>query len=615
MRIDELNDTPEKKTLYLSRKVLNGTEIMEWAKSQGFTSLLDPNDMHITIAYSNEPLDWEELGDSFDSITVKKPDTRSIQLFDGGAVVLTVENADLGRRWQQVIDCGGTWGYPDYSAHVTLTYGGLADLIIEDIKPFNGDIKLGPEIFSKVNKGWKSKTKEKNLDTDKPEDDLPEFYWFHPDGDKYLECENHGEYVAKHARKMKLDVEDIADIVNQDGDDEVSSIEAEELCDYALDNGWVMGTKSRIRAANVSSLRSATAYFTEQWPGRNAVLNVRDKFDVSATPEDIMLFTQDGMLPEAAHDGGHLPVKFWLVFDIPMKSYNESDVTRHQQIIQDVKNGRLHGVKGISDTREIVTQWLHVARNAALVMDAHAVAEANKLRRIEYADPELLCANQMAMIYRLFDKMDNRFGHIGLMQNIMQYMVRSMRDIDYNFHHQMSYYGFESRVADRYWKAIEEGKTPSINSISDLTEFVYSACREEASAGGTWRGHLAKEFEDLDKNHVERALREAVIIIGRMYQEEGEWEVLNDPFVVPADTVLLILYDEEISKRYDEITAQADIFQSVHKFRLEQHEALTELLKDGMLQSRYAVRLVDSQKFSKVRSNVSDRRSKKRRGD
>lgn len=615
MRIDDLQNTPEKKTLYLSRKVLNGAEIMEWAKSQGFTSLLDPADMHITIAYSKEPLDWEELGNSFGSITVKKPDTRSIQLFDGGAVVLTVENADLGRRWQECCDAGASWDYPDYSPHVTLTYGGLADLIIEDIKPFEGDIKLGPEIFAKVNKGWKSKTKEKKLDIDHmPEDDLPEFYWFHPEDEKYFECDDHGKYVSKHARKMNLDVEDVADIVNQDDDDDISAIEADELCDYALDHGWVMGTKSRIRAANVSSLRAATSYFADKWPGKDAVLNVRDKFDIAATAEEITLFTQDGMLPEAAHEGGHLPNKFWLVFDIPMKTYHDSDISRHAAVISDVKAGRLHGVKGISDTREIVTQWLHVARNAALVMDAHAVADANKLRRIEYTDAEELCANQMATIYRLFNKLDNRLGHIGVMQNIMQYMVRAMRDIDYNFHYQMSYYGFETRIADRYWKEIEEGETPKIDSVEDLAEFIYRACREESDTSGTWRGHLAKEFEDLDKNHVKSAVHEAIVVIGRMYQDEGEWAVLNDPFVVPADTILLILYDAEVAKNYYEMKNDTSLMGATrNKFRLEQHEALMNVLEDGALQSRYTVRLVDGQKFSKVRDDVSVRRSKRRK--
>ncbi len=611
MRIDDLTKTPEMKTLYLSRKVLNGKDIMEWAKEQGFTSLLNPDDMHVTIAYSDKPLDWTSLSDTFETITIKKPDTRSINLFDGGAVVLCLENADVARRWQECIDNGATWSYPDYSPHVTLTYGGIGDLIIEDIKPFTGNIKLGPEIFSQVNKGWKSKTKETDLENDAPEDDMADFFWFHPDGEKYIECDNHAEYVSTHARKMKLDAEDIADIVGQDGDDHVSAVEADELCDYALDNGWVMGSKSIIRASNVSSLRAATAYFTKKWPGRNATLNVRDKFDVKATPEEILSFTDEGMLPESVEGSPSLPSKFWLVFDVPRKNYGHDD-ERNAAMIADIKAGTLHGVKGISETREIITQWLHVARNAALVMDAHSVAAVNKLQRIHYSDVEELSAKQMKILYRLLSKSQDKNGHYGLMQTLMTYAVRAMKDIDYNFNHQMNYYGFESRVAGVYSEAYMAGGA-RIADFEDLCNYIYEAVKQVANEGGTWRSHLAKEFEGLDKIKLDQAVRQGVTFIGRMYEEEGEWIVDNDPFVVPNDSTLILLHDAETAANFNEWSKDTSITNSMNKYRVEYHQGLLNVLEDGQLEARYNVRLVDSEKFAKVRSIVSDRRSKARR--
>ena len=613
MRIDDLTNPPEKKSLYLSRKVMNGEDIVTWAKEQGFETTLDPADMHVTVAYSDAEIDWEALGTSFETITIKKPDTRDIQLFDGGAVVLCLENADIARRWQQCMDNGASWSYPDYTPHVTITYGGIGDLIIEDIKPFTGNIKLGPEIFTKVNKGWKSKTKETDVN-DAPEDDLPECFWFHPHKERYIECENHAEYVAHHARKMKLDVSDVADIVGEDGEEHISQIEADELCDYALDHGWVMGTRSRIRAANVSSLKAATTHFTEKWPGRNATLNVRDKFEVKASPEEIATFTGDGMLPESTDAANNLPTKFWLVFDIPKKDYSEEQAGRNAKIIEDIKLGRLHGVKGISDTREIVTQWLHVARNAALVMDAHAVAAVNNLKRIEYTNAEELCASNMKMLYRLFDKRYDRFGHQQLMQNLMGYVIRQMKDLDHNHHHQMSYYGFDSRVGYHYQEAIDKGQMTKIDTLADLCQFAYDAVIAVADEGGAWRSHLAKEFADLDKSILDQAVKAAVLTIGRMYSEEGEWIVANDPFIVPEDSILLMLHDAEMSQNYERLKADTTMAGTLNKYRFESHEGLMAVLEDGKLQSRYTVRFVDSDKFAKVRSVVTDRRSKARRG-
>lgn len=173
MKLIELFEGEEGKfdTLYCSRKLLNAEDVIEWAKSQGFTNCVGKDDMHVTIAYSKKEIDWSELTDSFDNVVSRKDGEddgngeRGVEEFKGNAIVLTFENGDLERRWKEFKDdFGATWDFPEYRPHVTITYDGLPEgLKLEDIKPYEGELNFGPEKMEPVKKNWKAGIKEKSL--------------------------------------------------------------------------------------------------------------------------------------------------------------------------------------------------------------------------------------------------------------------------------------------------------------------------------------------------------------------------------------------------------------------------------------------------------------------
>jgi hypothetical protein len=159
-----LQEKAEKKTLYVARDVLNGDEIIKWAKAQGFNKCVSPDDMHVTIAYSKRKVNWNDIPDSFDHVQSKDDGERHIEkLGEGEAVVLRFENADLSRRWQEIMDAGASWDWESYKPHVTITYDGKT-MDIDDIEPFTGVIKLGPEKFEELNPSWASTIDEDALD-------------------------------------------------------------------------------------------------------------------------------------------------------------------------------------------------------------------------------------------------------------------------------------------------------------------------------------------------------------------------------------------------------------------------------------------------------------------
>jgi phage-related protein (TIGR01555 family) len=148
-----INDAAPR-TLYVSRKVTNGSEIVAWAKSQGFTSTLPAEDLHVTIAYSTELVDWMKVGESWSGdskglLKIAPGGARLIDKFGEGAVVLLFNSSELAWRHVSIIEAGASWDWPEYQPHITFTYEpGSVDLAA--VEPYRGAIELGPEIFEEV---------------------------------------------------------------------------------------------------------------------------------------------------------------------------------------------------------------------------------------------------------------------------------------------------------------------------------------------------------------------------------------------------------------------------------------------------------------------------------
>lgn len=153
------------RTLYVSRKVTNGAEIIGWAKSQGFISTLPEADLHVTVAFSRTPVDWMKVHESWTgqkdgTLTVAPGGARLIDKFGEGAVVLLFNSSELSWRHVSISeDSGASWDWPEYQPHITFTYEpGSVDL--SRVEPYRGAIEFGPEIFEEVNTEWKSTIQE-----------------------------------------------------------------------------------------------------------------------------------------------------------------------------------------------------------------------------------------------------------------------------------------------------------------------------------------------------------------------------------------------------------------------------------------------------------------------
>lgn len=150
--------------LYVSRDVLNASEVLAWAKAQGFGATLAASDLHVTIAYSKTPVDWMALGDDWGGeedggLKVREGGPRMVEQFDGGAVVLAFSSSRLAWRHEAIKEAGASWDFPDYTPHITISYE-PGELDLSKVEPYRGVILLGPEIFAELDEDWKTNVKE-----------------------------------------------------------------------------------------------------------------------------------------------------------------------------------------------------------------------------------------------------------------------------------------------------------------------------------------------------------------------------------------------------------------------------------------------------------------------
>ena len=151
--------------LYVQRKLLNAADLIAWAKDNGFTSTLPAGDMHVTVLYSRSPVDPMKMGRDWSEnekgqIVVRPGGPRVIEKLGENAVVLRFASPDLEWRHKAMIEAGGSHDWPEYAPHVTLSYA-VPDVVdLDALKPFNGELRFGQEIFEALDLDWKSKVSE-----------------------------------------------------------------------------------------------------------------------------------------------------------------------------------------------------------------------------------------------------------------------------------------------------------------------------------------------------------------------------------------------------------------------------------------------------------------------
>jgi len=150
------------RTLYVQRKLLNAAEFIAWARGQGFETTTPADDLHVTIAFSRQPVDWMKVGETWNNdkagkLTVAPGGARIVEpLGDKGAVVLLFSSSELSWRHEEIKRAGASFDFSEYQPHVTITYAAPEGLDLSKVEPFRGKLEFGPEIFEEVTEDWQN---------------------------------------------------------------------------------------------------------------------------------------------------------------------------------------------------------------------------------------------------------------------------------------------------------------------------------------------------------------------------------------------------------------------------------------------------------------------------
>lgn len=146
------------RTLYVYRRVLNAREILAHAKKQGIPDLEPAKELHVTICYSQKPVDWSKAGEDYYSdekgnLTIKPGGMRMFEKFGNAIVLIFSSSALCARHCQIKYGTDATWDYPEYQPHITVSYA-EEQLNLRALEGFTGEIRLGPEVFEEVDPNY-----------------------------------------------------------------------------------------------------------------------------------------------------------------------------------------------------------------------------------------------------------------------------------------------------------------------------------------------------------------------------------------------------------------------------------------------------------------------------
>jgi phage-related protein (TIGR01555 family) len=197
---DALLTDARPRSLYVQRKLLNAADFLKWAKGAGFDSTVPADELHVTVLYSRQPVDWLKMGgDSWNSddkgqLRVPPGGARIVEpLGDKGAIVLLFNSSSLSWRHEEMIRNGASHDFDEYQPHVTITYAG-SDVDLEGLEPYRGELLFGPEIFEEVDDGWSANLVETGS---KKKTELGDFNPNH-----VAHGEHGGEFTSGNVRKL-----------------------------------------------------------------------------------------------------------------------------------------------------------------------------------------------------------------------------------------------------------------------------------------------------------------------------------------------------------------------------------------------------------------------------
>lgn len=310
----------------------------------------------------------------------------------------------------------------------------------------------------------------------------------------------------------------------------------------------------------------------------------------------------EDVLDEVASTPGN-PNVFWLVTTV---SPNVPDK------VQDLANGELEGVTGISDNNRIMMHWMGIGRNAVLIMNARYVMQDNKdLNRVIYDDPRELTKNNLALLRRIFNAREGGDGGRHVLQNLLDRLYRNALTSNDDTTRLLG-----TSLRDGYIPTFEVVKPYAneelkINSPKELAAyFKVNVAVALASPSGMSSGRAREELDAIPEWYWLNMVNQAIIDSVRTYSSEGEWVISSPTLRIPQKSKLLIAvhtlpkdYPEAAQAKFlkgEEPKLGVDIPTEVWTRNMSMSTDIIKTVYEYGLDKIYKVRFIDMEKFKSI---------------
>jgi len=144
------------RTLYVSRSLKNGREMLRWAKAQGIPNLVSEGELHVTIVHSRSKIDWMDIEADWtgSELVLAAGGPRVVELMgkEKNVLALLFRSHALAFRHAEIRDAGASSEYAEFQPHLSISYD-AAGFDVSKVEPYQGELRFGPEIFAEIDLG------------------------------------------------------------------------------------------------------------------------------------------------------------------------------------------------------------------------------------------------------------------------------------------------------------------------------------------------------------------------------------------------------------------------------------------------------------------------------
>lgn len=133
--------------------------ITRYMIDNGIPNFIDPDKLHVTLLYSRKPMvGFTARGDLSDPIPASVAGFDVWDTQDGKkALVARLYAPQVVARHKELMDAfKGTYDFPEYKPHFTISYNVPTEFTAETLPPFQAQLYLAHEYGSELDTGWKA---------------------------------------------------------------------------------------------------------------------------------------------------------------------------------------------------------------------------------------------------------------------------------------------------------------------------------------------------------------------------------------------------------------------------------------------------------------------------